>query len=283
MTNESDVTSTRSDGRTLSTEELDQIVGGRATGDQHNLLSTTDDAALLHGSNEPPPMPQIPKGGPPSDPQFYYTEEREILHVINNSTITTDVKSFSANSGMTQQEAIANIEAAAAQQHVPEIAAVAALDAAYGHSSVVDTALLQLYQGSGSTELVHDAATGLYSPQQLSRESNLASSILAGPDLTQAQQDQNINEISAGLKQAAQTEIATDTRAETAATNAAMEATIAGVAATIESAVPFGNRTADLNEAAADKQAAAVDQGEAAADKAMVEDVNKFMRSPYKE
>jgi bacteriocin-like protein len=64
MTNESDVTSTRSGGRTLSTEELDQIVGGRATGDQHNLLSTTDDAALLHGSNEPPPMPQMPKGVP---------------------------------------------------------------------------------------------------------------------------------------------------------------------------------------------------------------------------
>jgi hypothetical protein len=278
MTNESDVTSTKSGGRTLSTEELDQIVGGRATGDQHNLLSTTDDAALLHGSNEPPPMPPMPKGGPPSDTQFYYTEEREILHVINNSTITADVKSFSANSGMTEQQAITGIEAAAAQQHVPEIAAVAALDAAYGHSSVVDTALLQLYQGSGSTELVHDAATGLYSPQQLSRESNLASSILAGPDLPQAQQE--INEITAGLKQAAQTEIATDTKAETAATNAAMEATAAALVATIESTIPFGNRTADLNEAAADRQAIAADQSEAAADKAMIEDVNKFMRSP---
>jgi hypothetical protein len=223
----------------------------------------------------------MPKGGPPSDPQDYYAGERNLLHVINNSTMTTDVKSFSANSGMSAQEAITGIEAAAAQQHVPAIAAVAALDAAYGHSAVVDTALLQLYQGSGSAELVHDAATGLYSPQQLSRESNLASLILAGPDLTQAQRDQNINEIAAGLKQAAQTEIATDAKAETAATNAAMEATAAAVVATIESAIPFGNRTADLSEAAADKQAAAADQSEAAADKAMVEDVNKFMRSPY--
>jgi hypothetical protein len=146
-----------SGSRTLKIEDLDQIVGG---------------ATATH--------------------QQYDTTKQSLLSEINNADITNavaaDAASIASNptSAATIASAIQNIEAQAATDHVSQVAALAALDAAtYGNAKVGGNDAIAgeltrvLTNGTGEADLAHVAAIGAIDPATLVKELDQAIQVLA--------------------------------------------------------------------------------------------------------
>jgi hypothetical protein len=140
-------------GRPLQIEDLEQIVGGAATHQQ------------------------------------YDDNKQDILANINNDTISKAVADAAANAVANPSQittAITNIENLAQANHVSEVAALAALEAAtYGNAKVngsdaVAAELTKLLtNGAGEADMAHLAAQGFAKPDVLVSELNQAVNVLA--------------------------------------------------------------------------------------------------------
>lgn len=143
-----------SDSRSLNLEDLDQIVGGAV----------------------------------PAQTQ-YDNLKQNLLSEINNADITNIVTTEAANiqnGSVTAAAAITAIETHASTDHVSEVAALAALDAAtYGNAKVNGTDAVAaeltkvLTNGTGEQDMVHLAATTTANPANLISELDQAVQVLA--------------------------------------------------------------------------------------------------------
>src|SRR3954453_20869319 len=152
MAKKKDTGAKPSAGRPLQIEDLEQIVGGAATHQQY------DDT------------------------------KQDILANINNDTITKAVADAAANAVANPSQitaAITNIENLAQANHVSEVAALAALEAAtYGNAKVngADAVAAELTKllsnGAGEADMAHLAAQGFAKPDVLVSELNQAVNVL---------------------------------------------------------------------------------------------------------
>jgi hypothetical protein len=176
-------------------------------------------------------------GGATATHQQYDAAKQNLLGEINNADITNAVAADAASIASNPTNvaiiaaAITNIDSHAATDHVSELAALAALDAAtYGNAKIngtdaVAAALTQaLTSGSGEADMAHVAALGA-KPSTIISELDQAVNVLAigssnGNTALGLQENVAIDVVEARLATATTSEVAKDLTASIAATAA---------------------------------------------------------------